>query len=231
MPDYLPLCAFRQGLLPAACRTCAWWQTTGNERLSPEEATERRRQWMSALESTWGPTGLLLQGPDQAPSAAPAAGRTGGAPDPVIVASVSFAPAAAIPRLRSLPFISLPAGSAFLFCPTLAEGQPRALAKRTLHKALGELRARGVLEAYALATPSGETAAEVPTSGHSCGFFSLGFLAASGFQQVMENGDLVLMRVDLRGLLSLIGQVKTAVKRVLRNEPAPSPVTWTRRGT
>ena len=142
MPDYLPLCAFRQGLLPAACRTCAWWQTTANERISPEAATEERRQWMSALESTWGPTGLLLQGPDQAPSAAPTAGRTGGAPDPVIIASISFAPAAAIPRLRALPFISLPAGSAFLFCPTLADGQPRAVAKRTLHKALSQLRAR-----------------------------------------------------------------------------------------
>ena len=29
MPEYLPLGAFRQGLLPGDCCSCAWWQTTG----------------------------------------------------------------------------------------------------------------------------------------------------------------------------------------------------------
>ena len=65
----------------------------------------------------------------------------------------------------------------------------------------------------------------------ACGLFSADFLAANGFEPVMESGELVLMRVDLRGLLSLIGQVETAVRRVMRHEPTPSPAAWTHRGT
>ncbi len=120
MPDYLPLCAFRQELLPVACRSCAWWQTTGSGPKNPELAGERRRQWMTSLEPTWGSTGLLLAGNGPAPARAPAAGvsmlRAAPARVPHVVASISYAPAAAVPRLRDLPFAPLPVGAVLLFC-------------------------------------------------------------------------------------------------------------------
>jgi hypothetical protein len=76
---------------------------------------------------------------------------------------------------------------------------------------------------YAIASLAGG-----PEHNDHCQFFSLGFLEANGFERVREDGRLFLMRADLRGLLSLITQVEALVRRVLRNDPAPSPATWTR---
>jgi hypothetical protein len=212
VPGYLPLCAFRQGLLPTACRSCAWWQTTGSGYGTSEAAAAKRHLWMTTLEGNWGSTGLLLE--------------DGGAPAPAIVASINFAPAAAVPRLRKLPFGPLPAGSTLLFCLRLEEGQAQHQAKRLLHKALRHLKDRDVEEVYAVAGYSGGT-----LDGNRCEFFSFDFLSANGFEQVMRNGQLFLMRADLRGLLSLIEQLEAAARRVLRIEPAPTPAAWTRRET
>jgi hypothetical protein len=212
VPGYLPLCAFRQGLLPTACRSCAWWQTTGNGHSTPEAAAAKRQQWMATLERSWGSTGLLVE--------------NGGGSDPAIVASINFAPAAAVPRLHALSLGPFPPGSALLFCLRLEEGQTQPQAKRLLHKALRHLKDRDVEEVYAVASYSGGT-----QDGNSCEFFSVEFLSANGFEQVMGNGRLHLMRVDLRGLLSLIEQLEATVRRVLRIEPTPSPAAWTSRET
>jgi len=242
MADYLPLCAFRQGLLPADCRSCAWWQTAGNERLAPEEAAEKRRRWTAALEKSWGSTGLLLQGgalPDGRPAAD--AAHQGGAPSPAIAAAVSYAPPAAVPRLRELAFGALPPESAFLFCLKVEEGRTRFLPRRVLHKALAQLRGRGVEEVFAVAASgsvrpgavdagSRSDGASPDGAGDECRFFPVEFLAANGFERVTVNGDLVLMRADVRGLLSLVGQVGTAVRRALHDALAPSPALWSRRG-
>jgi hypothetical protein len=209
--DYLPLCAFRQGLLPPACLACAWWQTRGESRLPPEAAAAEKHRWMTSVESAWGATGLLFDN-----------------------TSISFAPAALVPRLRDLPFGAFPDGSALVFCLTCEETQPRYQAGRVLRKALGRLRARGVEEAYALGTiaadggtlPSGACGA---LGGDRCRFFAFDFLSASGFEQLADFNGVALMRVDLRGLLALVGQVQTAVRRALSNEPAPSPAAWTQR--
>ncbi|MBN1320249.1 MAG: hypothetical protein JXA87_05320 [Thermoleophilia bacterium] len=242
MADYLPLCAFRQGLLPADCRSCAWWQTTGGSRLTPEEAAEKRRRWMADLEKSWGSTGLLLQG-NVLPGGGPPtdAGHQGGAPSPAIAAAVNYAPPAAVPRLRELTFGALPPESAFLFCLKVEEGYTRFLPRRVLHKALAQLRGRGIEEVFAVAgvgsraegtTGVGSWAAGAAPAGadDECRFFSVEFLAANGFEQVTMNGDLVLMRADVRGLLSLVGQVGTAMRRTLHNALSPSPAMWSRRG-
>lgn len=253
MADYLPLCVFRQELLPVACRSCAWWQTTGGGQGKAEIAGEKRRQWMADLEPTWGSTGLLLAGSGPATGAglaadAPVGGApTGGAPTggasdasaptvvptvsagrsapPVVVASINYAPAAAVPRLRDLPFAPLPAGSVLLFCLRSEENHRRPQARRLLHKALAQLKGRGAQEVYAVASLDGS-----PVHSDRCEFFSLEFLEANGFQRVRDDGRLFLMRADLRGLLSLITQVEALVRHVFRNDPAPSPATWTRRG-
>jgi hypothetical protein len=81
-------------------------------------------------------------------------------------------------------------------------------------------------EAYAIAVSPGK-----PRDEDACRFFDMGFLEANGFEQVKVGAGLVLLRVDLRGLLSLVDQVETAVRRMLRNEPTPSPAAWTRPGT
>jgi hypothetical protein len=229
MPGYLPLCASRQSLLPAACRDCAWWQTTGGGRGDTDAAGEKRRQWMTALESTWGSTGLLLEGGNAAKSGGlppEQAGLTDRSTDPVMTASIHFAPAAAVPRLRDIPFAPLAPRSVLLFCLRSEGGRGKPQAKRLLHKALERLKERDIQEVYAFASFSGS-----PEDLDRCEFFSLRFLEANGFQRLRDNGDIYLMRADLRGLLSLIAQVETAVRRVLRNDPTPSPAAWTRRET
>ena len=242
MSGYLPLCAFRQGLLPPACLSCAWWQTRGEERLSPEAAAAERRRWMTSVERTWGTTGLLFESARGSGGGAFAAGSrdnnasAGGAPGPPVLASISFAPTALVPRLRDLPFGAFPDGSALVFCLACDESQPRYQAGRILRKALGRLRARGVEEAYALGTRAdGAEAPAVGANGASdggrCRFFAFDFLSANGFEQLVDYHGLTLMRVDLRGLLALVGRVQTAVRLALGNEPAPSPAAWTQRQT
>lgn len=224
MSDYLPLCAFRQGLLPDDCRTCAWWQTTGNEDLPPDLAADRRRNWMTGLEATWGHPGLLLES-DAAKDTAPARGGA-----PVAAGSISFAPAAAVPRLRGLPFDHLTAGSALLFCLWLDDDQPQTHGKRLIQKALGQLKTRGMTDVFAIAgSPS---SLDHGQAWNACPYrlFSVEFLGANGFLPVAESGPLVLMRADLRGLLSIIGQVETVIRRAIR-QPTPSPAAWTNRGT
>lgn len=221
MPDYLPHCASCQGLLPATCRSCVWWQTTGTQRLSPQAAADKRLDWMNSLEELWGTTGLSLQANGSTPEAA-----APGSPEPAIAASINFAPATAVPRLREFPFGPLPAASALVFCLMVDEKQARSQPRRLLHKALAQLKSRGMQEAYGIAAASAKSGERDP-----CRFFLADFLAANGFEQVTENGGLVLMRADLRGLLSLVDQVETAVRRMLRNEPTPSPAAWTNPGT
>jgi len=214
MSDCLPLTAFRQGLLPVPCRSCAWWQTVGDQRCSIETATDQRRRWMANVEATWGVSGLLLETGDGGAGAAPA-----------VAASISFAPVTAVPRLHELPVPGLPEAAALLFCLMVADGQPRSRAKRVVQKALGHLRTRGVEEVFALAQRHGD-----PDDTWACRFFQADFLVANGFHEVTENEGLVLMRTDLRGLLALVDRLETAVARLLHNEPAPSPAAWTQRG-
>lgn len=227
MAAYLPLCAFREGLLPSACRKCLWWQTTGSERLDEQgldkqALMERKRYWMLSLEKTWGTTGLLLENTSRKSGERPA--------QPSIVASISFCPPEALPRLHELSFNSLPRNSAVIFCLRTEPGVGYHVPKRLLHKSLAQLKDRGVYEAFAVARDE----MEALTSGEdsrNCRFFPPDFLVSNGFHVVSTNRDLILMRADLRGLLSLFERVESAVRRLLRNEPTPSPAAWSRHST
>jgi hypothetical protein len=235
LSGYLPLCAFRQGLLFESCRTCAWWQTPAGTALSgaapgghpsARRAADVRRRWMTSLEDTWGMTGLLAEARDSPSGGDPATRiRTDGAHPPVIVSSVHFAPTVSVPRLRDLPFGPLPESSALLFCLACAEEQPRYQAGRVLHKALGGLKERGVDEVYAVAAVD---AAYWPLDRDHCRFFAPEFLEVNGFEPVGETAELILMRVDLGGILSVIDRVRAAVKDMLGNDPTPSPAAYTR---
>ena len=220
MPEYLPLGALRQELLPRDCRSCAWWFTTGGSEQRGPSAAGKRRAWLNDLEHEWGYVGLLVH--------EPALRRAGPAPaDPVISASIHFAPGSSLARFRELPFPQLPASSALLFCFHSDEDAPRWMAKRLIRRSLYELRARGIAEVFAVARW---------TSGNDddCRFFSAALLVANGFEQVSGEGGLCLMRVDNRSLIALVGQVEMAVRRMFSHdhEPAPSPsCTMTARST
>jgi hypothetical protein len=235
LSGYLPLCAFRQGLLFETCRTCAWWQTPAGtaqsaaglgEHLSAKQAADSRRRWMTSLEDTWGMAGLLLESRGSLAGGGPVTrDLTEATPGPNIVGSIHFAPAASVPRLRDLSLGPFPEASVLIFCLACAEGQPRYQAARVLHKALGRLKERGVDEVYAVAAVG---AAYRPLDGDRCRFFAPEFLGVNGFEPVGENAGLILMRVDLGGLLSVLGRAKATLKEMLGNDPAPSPAAWTR---
>ncbi len=233
MPCYLPLCASRQDLLPPACRSCVWWQTPINGQQQTVDAAEKRHQWMLSVGSTWGSPGLLQEtGEATRRSGSQSTGTSGSgsrasasAQNPLVLASIHYAPAMAVPRLSSLPFAPPGREAVLVFCLRSEEDQARTRARRILQKALGQLKDRGVQEVYGFAGLVGS-----PEDQGRCHFFSLDFLESNGFQQVTDNGEIYLMRADLRGLLSLINQVESVVRRVLRNDPTPSPAAWTHRG-
>jgi hypothetical protein len=214
MPHYLPLGASRQDSLPDDCCMCAWWQTAGRSESRGPAAAERRREWAADLEPDWGHLGLLVQ---ESAGLRP----MGESAEPVVSASIHFAPASSLARFRELPFPPLPAFSAFLFCLHSDGELPRPLAKRLIRKSLHELRGRGVQEVYAIAHwPEGHD------GGGDCRFFSSELLAETGFGHVGHNGHLCLMRADNRGLISLLDQVEVAIRHLFSHEPAPSPAAW-----
>jgi hypothetical protein len=219
MPEYLPLAAFRQGLLPSECRSCAWWQTSGASAPEEDAASVRRHEWMTDLEQDWGHPGLLVLGGD--------GGRNiSGSGEVPVSAVVHFAPASSLARFRELPFAPLPAFSALLFCFRREEDTPRWAAKRLLGKAVSELRSRGVEEVYAVAHwPENVDGAHAHPD---CRFFSTEFLAANGFERVAHDRHLCLMRLDTRGLVGLVDQLEAVVRRLFsrEEEAAPSPAAW-----
>ena len=218
MPEYLPLRAFRQGLLPGDCGSCVWWQTAGAADARGTEAADKRHDWEASLGREWGSVGLLVHEP---------AGRRGASSEPVVTASIHFAPASSLPRLRELPFPPLPPLSVFLFCLHTSDDAARWVAKRLVRKAIYEVRHRGVQEVYAVArtgSRNGDSA--------DCRFFQADLLGETGFVEVASDGRLSLMRVDNRGLISIVDEVQTAVRRLFTNEeePAPSPAAWAKGG-
>lgn len=220
MPDYLPLCAYRQQLLPEPCQSCAWWQTTaGNP--GAETASELRDRWLPSVEQRWGAAGLLVY---KEPSRS-GEGKPG---KPLVCASLHFAPPENVPRFRTLGFGSLPEEAALLFCLRLQEDGGRFLPRRLILRALSELRGRGVAEVYAVANASSGVLKGTGTE--KCRFFSGALLEACGFAHVASNGPLNLMRADLRGLVRLLEPLEALLRRLLHREPAPSPAAWSRPG-
>lgn len=215
MPVYLPLCALRQDLLPAACRSCAWWLTTGVAPSGQEAGHAKRKAWMTATEVTWGSTGLI--DPAGILPSGEVASDAGG--------SIQFAPVSAVPRLRTLPLGPLPGEAALIFCLRIQAPPNRPLARRLLQKAVGQIKERGVEEAYAYASIHGGT-----EGGHDCQFFEPELLESVGFAPVLREGQLILMKVDLRGTLAFVTQFRNALARRLHPEPAVSPAAFDDRG-
>jgi hypothetical protein len=219
VPEYLPLCASRPELLPDPCRSCAWWQTAGIARVSPETAATVRRRWTSNLESGWSNPGLIRL-PDGSADASDArnASSDGGW-------VVHYAPVANLPRLRDLFFTRLPPEAVVLFCLRGDGPADSRVASRLLHAALKQLKQQHLREIFALACLE-----DGAPQGERCEFFSRAFLQANGFEELQSCGEVFLMRADLRGLLSVLSPLENALKRMFHHEPAPSPAAWSSRG-
>lgn len=216
MPDYLPLCSFRQSLLPSPCRTCSWWFHSGKTPADQDESYERRHFWMSSVEAEWGSPGIMLLTDASPKEAAP----------PAPIAVIHYAPVTALPRLRDLPCGPLPSDAALIFCLWVDKEDDPTLERRLLQKALIQLRLQGSTTAYAYATADGGTG-----ENDRCEFFSVSLLESCGFGHVCESDGLFLMRSDPGGLVSLLGRVMNTVKKTFATDPTPSPAAWTRRET
>jgi len=212
--EHLPLCAATEDLLPGPCRSCAWWQTAGIARVSPTTAATVRTRWTAALEQEWGCPGIIRKQVD-----------THRQPGTSTSWVVHYAPASRLPRLRDLLMTQMAEDAVFLFC-LRGEGVTDARnASMLLHLALKRLKQQHSREAYAFAHLEGGTPWD-----ENCEFFSRVFLQENGFEELHNYGDVVLMRVDLRTLLSVLAPLENALKRLLHSEPNPSPAAWSSRG-
>jgi hypothetical protein len=139
------------------------------------------------------------------------------------VAAVQFAPVRALSRPHSLPLGPPPDEAVLVYCLRGRVGRPAKETQQLLHQAMGHMRRRRVQEIYAYARPFG--------SKHLCGvrnLFGMEFLESIGFQVVRTDGDMALMRVDLRGLLPALAEARTALRRAVAHGGHPSPATFTR---
>ena len=197
--SYAEVVAVSQGLLPAPCPDCLWWQTSAGD----VTGRERRLAWMTGLERTWGGMGMVaMEGAET-------------------VAAIQFAPVQALPRAFSLPPGPPPDDSVLLFCLRGRLGGSAAMPRRLLHRALAHLRDRDIAEAFAYARPLGDQ-----TICGSRNLTGLEFLLSNGFQVVGGDGQVFLTRVELRGLIPSLSQAGQLWHRFRHPSAAPSPVTF-----
>lgn len=201
MTAYVEVTTASQSLLPSPCPECLWWQTTQGD----NQGTERRLEWMRALEEGWGSVGLVA-----------VEGRE-------VIASIQFAPVRSLARPYALRSGEPAEDSVLLFCLRGRVGRPSRDAQELLHRAMAVLRHRHVRVAHAYARPLGTSAL--------CGVrnvFGLEFLEANGFTVVRSVGRVYLMQVDLGGLVPTLAEAGRTVRRLLGATVHPSPATFGR---
>lgn len=200
MAEFLSVHTTSQDALPAPCPECCWWQQAG---CSADR--QARLEWMTALEQSWGPPGLILRD----------AGET--------LAAIQFAPVGHLPRTTTLPPGRPPQNAVLIFCLRARLGRPVHEPVRLLQRTMFEMRRRNVRHLYAYARPLGNDSV--------CGvrnLFGYEFLTRHGFTVAASDGEFYLMRADLSGLLPALNELKALFRR-LRSIPAtPSPATWSR---
>jgi hypothetical protein len=230
MPEYLSLCASRSHLLPTPCQTCAWWQTSGFARVSPPAAATMRERWTTSVETEWDAPGLIqISGNNRLPhiSSNDGSSRASAGPaafDPAVtgtVAVIHCAPTLLVPRLKDLLLVQLPPEAVVLFCLRVDGPPDQTRARQLLQEMLRQLKEKRAHEVYAIASLDGDTPQE-----DRCEFFSQSFLLSNGFEHIHREGDLCLMRVDLRGLLSILAPLAAALRRLLHQEPTPNLAAW-----
>lgn len=183
--------------LPPACRECDWFFRVGGA-CAGEGGGAAREAWMERVALEWGSVGLAaVEGSET-------------------LAVIQYAPLWTLPRAAAL-VPAAPSQSTLLFCLRYRVDGAEGVSRLLLHRALAHLRERGSSVACAYAVPMGSA----PASGNLMG---LDFLQANGFHAVRESKNVTLMRIELKGLVSVLADVGRAW-RVARGLPAiPDPV-------
>lgn len=158
---------------PACCAGCSWWQTRSSGR-APE-----RRRWMSDVEDDFGTWGKIYRD------------------DQRVVALLQYAPAEMFPRAARLPagppsYDAILATCAFVVPPTGSWAL-----QSLLLAAIGELRDRHfpALEAFAYRSD--------PQERRPHAIFPREILSELGFQSLRVSGQVELMRLDLRSIVTV----------------------------
>lgn len=194
--------------LPAACRSCVFWEVANAPRGPRPEATagaEAKEAWLQATQLEWGAPGKVLYLGDR-----PAAYGL-------------FAPGGHFPRVRRLGRVA--SDDAFLLAALWVRPDLRGagLAKVLLHALLRETHRRGgrALEAYGQRTTAPDPRCLIPEA----------FLLANGFTVLHEHSDLPLLRLDLRQTARWQESIGHALEGVLSGlaarERARAPVQGT----
>lgn len=163
--------------LPAACRSCVFWEVAGAPRGPMDDRVagrERKAAWWQATQLEWGAPGKAVY----------ANGH--------LVGYAAFAPGDHYPRARRLGGVS---EDALLLATLWIDPAYReaGLARVLLQSVLGETHRRGsrALEAYASRRDNGDGSAARCVLDEQ-------FLLANGFTVVREHPTTPLLRIDLR---------------------------------
>jgi len=190
--------------LPATCRSCVFWEVgTGSRgpRPDPRAGGESKEAWWQATQLEWGTPGKAIY------------------VDDVPAGYATFAPREHFPRMRRMG--RAVSDDAFLLATlwVAPDHRGQGLATALLQSVLRETHRRGgrALEAYGAPTVAPGATCVVPES----------FLKSRGFQVLHDDGDLPLLRLDLRQTVRWQESVGHALEGVLsvlsRRERQPAP--------
>jgi GNAT superfamily N-acetyltransferase len=192
--------------LPAACRSCVFWEVADGLRGPTPDGAAAKEAWLQATQLEWGAPGKVVY------------------LDDVPVGYALFAPGRHLSgHVRRFRGLGHGVSDDALLLATLwiaADARGSGLAKVLLHAVLRETLRRGgrALEAYG--------ARGVGTTG-SC-VLDEDFLLANGFTVLQEHDAYPLLRLDVRQTVSWQESVSQALEGVRaalrRRERAPAPV-------
>jgi GNAT superfamily N-acetyltransferase len=188
--------------LPAACRSCVYWEVaTGVRGPCGPAGSAAKEAWVQATQLEWGAPGKVVY------------------VDDLPVAYGLLAPGAHLPRVRRLGH--MPSEDALLLATLWVHPDHRevGLAKVLLQSLLRETHRRGgrALEAYGVRSGPLPASCVLPE----------GFLLANGFTVLHDHAEHPLLRLDLRQTARWQESVSHAVEGVLSalggRERAPAP--------
>jgi GNAT superfamily N-acetyltransferase len=181
------------GDLPKKCRHCVFWELAPHAREQAEEFGQtdlEKEAWVSSVLLEWGSCGKIVY----------AEGLPAG--------YVLYAPPSAVPRAAAFPTAPVSPDAVLLTALMVrSEFGGGGLGRMLVQAVAKDLTRRGVkaIEAFADASPDGETSCVVPAD----------FLLQVGFKTVRQHPRWPRLRLELRTALSWKEDVEAALERLL----------------